>query len=391
MTGGAAITASAARYATRQLKSKAKQGGAAQAWQAQAWDFYTAVPEVRFAAQWTAGAMSGATLFAALRNEAGEIERLPASHRASQIVAEIAGGPDGHAKLLKAVGPQLVVAGDYWTVVRPRTAKEDGGRVVGHDWHIVSVKKMAQKAGAMVATIGGEEILIPPYDEDAAPDPLAPVAWRTWEPHPADDMEADSSVRSSIGLLDELRLLNAAVKAIARSRLLGRGVLFVPKGTRFPANPGQSDAEDDLIEVFMQVAETAYMEPESAAAGVPIILEVPAEFIAAAKHLKFESEFDELAIRLREEAIRRFATGLEMPAEILLGLGDVNHWGQWALTQEAIRLGIGRSAWRPCRSEKDRRSEGLGGTLTGRAASARFRSCRAARPGPERVAPLSLR
>lgn len=47
-----------------------------------------------------------------------------------------------------------------------------------------------------------------------------------------------------------------------------------------------------------------------------------------------------MAIRLREEAVRRFATGLEIPAEILLGLGDVNHWGAWALTSEAIRLGI---------------------------------------------------
>lgn len=90
----------------------------------------------------------------------------------------------------------------------------------------------------------------------------------------------------------------------------------------------------------MTIAETAIRDPESAAATVPIVLELPADAIADFKHLKFESEFDDLALKLREEAVRRFATGLEIPAEILLGLGDVNHWGQWTLTSEAIRLGI---------------------------------------------------
>ncbi|CAL9327389.1 hypothetical protein [Streptomyces sp. enrichment culture] len=135
--------------------------------------------------------------------------------------------------------------------------------------------------------------------------------------------------------------MNAAVAAIARSRLTGRGVLLIPKGTRFPTTPGApSDAEDDLIDVFMDVASTAISEPDCAAATVPILLEVPAESIGGIKWLKFESDFDNLAVQLREEAIRRFANGLEVPAEILLGLGDANHWSAWALTAEAIRLGV---------------------------------------------------
>lgn len=90
----------------------------------------------------------------------------------------------------------------------------------------------------------------------------------------------------------------------------------------------------------MTVAETAYKEPDSAAATVPIILEVPADQIPNIKRLTFESDFDSLAIQLREEAITRFANGLEVPAEILLGQGDINHWGQWALKDEAITLGM---------------------------------------------------
>ncbi|MET9462443.1 hypothetical protein ABZY05_46850 [Streptomyces canus] len=90
----------------------------------------------------------------------------------------------------------------------------------------------------------------------------------------------------------------------------------------------------------MMIAETAIREPESAAATVPIVLEVPADSISDFKLLTFESTFDELALKLREEAIKRFATGLEIPAELLLGMGDTNHWGAWMLTSEAIRMGI---------------------------------------------------
>ncbi|MEV7815596.1 MULTISPECIES: hypothetical protein [Streptomyces] len=82
-------------------------------------------------------------------------------------------------------------------------------------------------------------------------DPDAPVALRVWEPDHERSIEADSPVRSSIDLLEELLLLNVAVKGVARSRLTGRGILLVPKGTRFPTTSTQNDAEDDLIEILM--------------------------------------------------------------------------------------------------------------------------------------------
>ncbi|WP_327421753.1 hypothetical protein OG763_14530 [Streptomyces sp. NBC_01230] len=332
-----ALTASASRYTSRKIRG---QGAGNQPWQARAYDMYHQVPEVRFAASWIGNAMSGARLFAGRRADDGTIEPAPAGHRAHEIVSQIAGGPDGQAKMLGAFGKHLTVPGEGWIVVRPNSevlsphSPEDG-----HDWRVLSVKEVKQQSGKLTAEIDGEDVAIPAGDPETM-DPEGPVALRVWEPDPERAIEADSPVRSSMELLEELLLLNAAVKAIARSRITGRGLLLIPKGTRFPSSGANGDAEDDLIEVFMTIAETAIRDPESAAATVPIVLELPADAIADFKHLKFESEFDDLALKLREEAVRRFATGLEIPAEILLGLGDVNHWGQWALTSEAIRLGI---------------------------------------------------
>lgn len=330
------ITASAARYTARRLRNKQPVNGA---WQGRAWEFYDEVPEVRFAARWYANAMSRSRLIAGQRDEEGNVVPLPPEHRASQLVAEIAGGPNGQSQLLGKFGPHLVVPGECWIVVRPRT--DNTGAEVGADWRVLSTKEVTTQGQKLVVELDGEEITINGVEDENAPiDASEPVAIRVWESHPARHLEADSAVRSSLTLLEELKLLNAAVAAIARSRLTGRGIVLVPQGTKFPTTPTQQNEEDDLIEVLMTVAETAYKEPDSAAATVPIILEVPADQIPNIKRLTFESDFDTLAIQLREEAITRFANGLEVPAEILLGQGDINHWGQWALKDEAITLGV---------------------------------------------------
>jgi hypothetical protein len=330
------LTAAATRFTTRKFTGR----GVAvdQSWQQRAWAFYDTCPEVRFAATWISNAMSAARLFAGRRAADGTIEAAPDGHKATELVTGIAGGPEGQAQLLKEFGSHLVVPGEGWIVIRPSV--DQSGAVAGEEWLVLSVSEVAQQGNRLVAEIDGEQVDIPPHDPDAAPDPAAPVAIRVWEPHPRRHLEADSPVRSSLGLLEELQLLNAAVAAIARSRLTGRGVLFVPKGARFPTTSTEEGGEDDLLEVFMTVAETAIKEPESAAATVPIILELPADVIDKVHRVTFESEFDQLAVTLRKEAIVRFANGLEIPAEVLLGMGSANHWSAWALQAEAIRLGI---------------------------------------------------
>lgn len=326
------LTAAAQRF-TRKLTAKKTTSTGNTGWQQQAWELYEVVPETRFVANWVGDAAGGARLYAGRRAQDGTIEALPDEHPASQIVSEIAGGPDGQAQLLNEASVHLSVAGEFWLVIVP----DDMGAAA---WHVLSVSEVTQDRKGLTVEIVGEKVEIPAADDDQPPAADAPVAFRVWQPHPRRHIEADSPVRSSLVVLEELRLLNAAVAAVARSRITGRGVLIVPKGARFPTADGQGQAEDDLLEVFMEVAATAIKEPESAAATVPIILEIPTDLVGKVEWLTFESGFDELAMKLRDEAIRRFAAGAEIPAEILLGLGDVNHWGSWMLSAEGIRLGV---------------------------------------------------
>lgn len=310
-----------------------------------AWDHWETIPEVGAFASWISNAMSGAVLFAGVRGPDGEILPAPANSRASQLVASIAGGPEGQGVFLGESGTQQAVAGDQWVVIIPDPQSDDMSR---DKWYVLSTEEVTVQRGKVKATVNGETVEIPEYDPDNPPGPDEPVYMRIWDPSPRRHQWATSPVIRAAVVLEELRLLNAAVAAIARSRITGRGLLLVPAGTRFPVQPGQDQAEDSLLDMFIEVASTAIREPESAAATVPIVLEVPGDLIAGVKWLQFASEFDSMALQLRDEAIRRFAAGADIPAEILLGMGDVNHWGAWALTAEALRMGAEPRLARVC-------------------------------------------
>lgn len=322
--------------ATRIIARKGNTSGKASGLQTIAWDLFESVPEVGTYGDWVSGAMTGATLFAGKRLPDGTVERAPDDSRAAELVASIAGGMDGQSAMLGDFGTNLAVAGEAWLVIVP---DPEADSFADDKWHVLSTDEVNPQRGKIKATIDGEEIDVPEYIPGTATDPDAPVAIRVWKPSPRRKWQATSPVIRAITVLEELRLLNAAVAAIARSRITGRGVLLVPAGTRFPGAQNQAGADDSLLDTFIEVASTAIREPESAAATVPIVLEVPGDLIAGVKWLQFSSDFDALAIQLRDEAIRRFATGADVPAEVLLGLGDSNHWGAWALTAEALRMG----------------------------------------------------
>lgn len=328
------LVAAALRYGTKKFTGQVAQATNTGGRQAVAWSFWHDTPEVGFAGSWIGNVMGRARLFAGRREDDGSITPLDPSHPASQLVRTIGGGPAGQAQMLTEFGPHLVVAGEAWVVLEP-APPGDGNE----EWHLVSVLEVTSRGvrSGLEVQLPDRKLLVPADDD---PDPDAPIAIRVWQPNPARHAEADSPILRSFALLEELRLLNAAIAAIAKSRLTGRGIVFIPQGTKFPTAPGGGDAEDDLVDTLITVAELAYGDPSSAAAAVPIFLEVPDQFLGQAQHMKFDSDFDALAVTLREETIRRFATGLDTPAEILLGTGDISHWGQWSIEDGAVRVAI---------------------------------------------------
>jgi hypothetical protein len=66
--------------------------------------------------------------------------------------------------------------------------------------------------------------------------------------------------------------------------------------------------------------------------------------------INFSSDVDQALIANRESAIRELATSLDMPAEVMLGMGDVNHWSSWQIEESGLKIHVAPKAELICYS-----------------------------------------
>jgi len=77
---------------------------------------------------------------------------------------------------------------------------------------------------------------------------------------------------------------------------------------------------------------------------------VPAEYVDKIKHLDFTLKIDEKIIDKRESAIKRLASQLNVPPEVLLGMGDLNHWNAWISDETSLKVDVAPDAELICQA-----------------------------------------
>lgn len=224
-------------------------------------------------------------------------------------------------------------------------------------WEIVAVTEL-QKSG------GDNETWTVRHDNGnyltlSEDDPVI----RLWNPDPQDRREAWSPFRSLLPTLREIEWLTQHIFTQVRSRLMSAGVWFLPDNMTFPPPP--SEAVEGGAEAIAQMNEAEQFMLSLAASSMNMLdgdevsfpSVVLADPIALAaidqnKLIKFWSEIDDKAMLLRSDAVRRFALGMDMPPEQILGssglavsgsggsAGSVNHWGVWANEEQTISAHI---------------------------------------------------
>src|SRR5699024_9475518 len=180
-------------------------------------------------------------------------------------------------------------------------------------------------------------------------------------PHPRRSNEADSPVRACLPVLREIVRQTQTIEAAGRSRVAGNGILFLPDEMRMPAAAAPTAADPDApglpapegppvgdravtasdIMGGIQAAMVASIQDQSSpAAMVPIVVSAKGDTLGHIKHLRLGTEASDTALKTREAAIRRLALSLDVPAEVLLGIGQTNHWSAWAVDAAAVRTHI---------------------------------------------------
>ena len=346
-----ALTAAAAQLKIGD-KSEAEQfknrrSAASSAWQSEAWEYYDAIGEIKYAFNLVASVVSRIRLYPAvvsnpaespspIRNvEAFDQRIVAASERA---LARLDSAYGGQAGLLRDAALNLQVTGECYLSQIPQRPS-DG---TPESWDIRSVDEISVDSRANVIISPRRELKTAGGGSQKGVYVLPKGAFigRIWKAHPRFSEEADSSMRGILDLCAELLLLNRTFRATARSRL-NAGALYLPDGLSVAANPdpdfpyadadGIYDAptpeelEDEFEDQLMDAMTTPIKDEDSASAVVPLIIRGPAELGDKIKQFKFERSFDPALAARSDRVLERILQGLDVPKDIVTGLANVKY------------------------------------------------------------------
>jgi hypothetical protein len=302
-------------------------------WQDEAWTYYDSLGEFRYAADWESNMLSRVRFYAAkLEPGADEPVRVDAG-TAVDLMTQFAGGVAGQAQIMAGLGTQLSVPGEGYLIVENVNGVEK--------WSVRSIDEVRAARGKY--EVIDENSPRSGYNWRAlAPDSMAPI--RVWRPNKRYHHLADSPARAARTTMRELELVNRHIVAQYLSRLASAGVWLVPDEITFPVREEFADAPDPFMAEWIEIAAEAIRTPGTASAVVPIPIKVPAEYVDRIKHLDFTLKIDDKIIEKRDSAIKRLASQLNVPPEVLLGMGDLNHWNAWAVDETSLKVNIAPDA-----------------------------------------------
>ena len=347
------ITAAAAQLKigdkTEAEHFKQRRNAGSSVWQTEAWEYYDAIGEIKYAFNLVASIVSRVRLYAAVVENASQAPS-PIQVASSQVDQRLIDAAEralmrldsaygGQAGLLRDAALNLQVTGECYLVQIP--ARLASG--TQESWDVRSVDELN------VSTKG--DYFITPRRELKANNggsmsksgvisvPKNSFVGRIWKAHPRYSEESDSSLRGILDLCAELLLLNRTFRATARSRL-NAGALYLPDGLSVAAAPdpdypydeeGYSDqynpeeAADDFEDQLMDAMTTPIKDEDSASAVVPLIIRGPAELGDKIKQFKFERSFDPALAARSDRVLERILQGLDVPKDIVTGLANVKY------------------------------------------------------------------
>lgn len=302
-------------------------------WQKELWRLYDLVGEFRFASNWVGSMMSQVRLYIADVDENGNIGAETTDPEVLALGDMVLGGPTTKSELLRLMGVNFTVGGEFYIVGRAARADRPD------QWYVVTPSELTRyQGGIFYASPDGPIELLDGVD----------LLVRVWTPHPNRVWLADSPARSAMQILVEIEKLTRYVFAQMDSRLVSGGLLFIPNDLDFPDDDGTQGGADSLMAKMVQ-AGTASLKGEGSAAGIfPLIAEVPPEALGKIQFVDTASELSKQAMDLRQEAILRFAYSMDFPPEVMTGLAGSSHWSAWYIDENAVKVHVEPPVRRVC-------------------------------------------
>lgn len=159
--------------------------------------------------------------------------------------------------------------------------------------------------------------------------------FRVYRPDANDRFAAWSTHKPMKDLLESMYVHQLADTAVAQSRLAGAGVFYVPNDemAQSPVMDGgqpEPGSQEHFEEVLRSAMTDSLVNRKSEDAIVPVFMFGGAEFAEGLRHVLLERVDNAEAFARRMEAMKkRYADGIDLPAEVVTGMGESNHWASW--------------------------------------------------------------
>lgn len=328
-------------------------------WQREAWEYYDAIGEVKYAFSMVAA------VFSRLRINAGVILdpiEAPASAAAirrartndstanplegpvttiedlspaitddvlklaDDLVAKLANGNGGWPNMLRQFSLNVSVAGECylinyknkWSIrsTEEVTIRESDSRAI-----LRTMRSSSQTAGKEL--------------------PVRTFVGRIWRMHPRYSDEPDCSMLALREMCDELLTLQRMIRGAARSQM-NAGMLFVPDGlTAAARTPGDEEDDSDPFESeLMDAMITPVTDEASAASVVPMLVRGPMELGNGLKHIEFGRAADKSLVDRAQTTLDRILQGIDVPKDIVTGLAHVKYSNAVQIDENLYRTHI---------------------------------------------------
>lgn len=320
------------------------------AWQQEAWDFYESLGEFNYGVEWFGEACSRVRLMAAKVGKAGDEPEPLETGPAADLVSQLNGGTDGQAQLLRSLGVHLSVPGEAYYVGRDVDELDEfTGALVdaepdeyGRVWTVQPTNTMRQSRRTFRDLLGrrrrGWDMQVD--DTRWVQLPQEALVCRVWDRNERFPWRSMSPAKAALAIMREVDMYNRQVMASLLSRVALNGFLLIPDEVTLPVNPQYEEAVDPFIAELIDIMRAAIKNPGAPSSAAPMPLRIPSEFIEKVRHLTFATALDQKLFEARQQAIQRLAATLNLPAEIVTGVGQVNHWTAFQLTEDAIKMHI---------------------------------------------------
>lgn len=244
----------------------------------------------------------------------------------------------GEAYVVGYVDP--VTLEEVWLVLSSDELQKDEKAKSGQSQVIVR-RSPAATASAGTPNSGVVETVLPPEA----------TIIRVWRKHGRWGDLSDSNLSGCLTECDELRVLDASIKATGLSRIPA-GILAISEDVEpkpVALEPDEDDetenpTQDPLLVELVKHLSTPIQDPGSASAVTPFVMRLPTSVDGTvAKDLAFMidlgRQLDPEVVNRCQYLRERIAATLELPSErITGGIGESNHWSAWLIDEETYRL-----------------------------------------------------